>query len=86
MDTKLQLGTATEESTGYELLLALSSDSLMIVKRGDPGLDLVSTLRRGLDDDGFIGECADEDHFLECILIILDEIDAGRDATLLLVK
>ena len=70
------LVSCKEETNSYDLYIAISSDTLLII---DKQLDLVESIIHGNDVDGLYCSFDDEDDFLDSIILfkkmILDGIN-----------
>lgn len=63
-----------DTANSYELYLAISSTTLIVFSKEEKPLEWI---RSGDDNDALLCSFEDEEHFLDCILIVSALIDRG---------
>ena len=76
MSPKLKVITA-EDSTHYEYMLAVSSDTLYVISPDKTRL--IEIINDGTDIDGYLLSAESEDEFLDTILLIKQDISSGKN-------
>jgi hypothetical protein len=81
--TKYQMITDIKESIidfsneGYEYLLAVSTDTLIVISKDQQ--EFIDTIIEGTDRNGYVVLCDNEDSFLDAISIIKEDIISGNN-------
>jgi hypothetical protein len=81
--TKYQIITDIKEkmiefsNEGYEYLLAVSTDTLLVISKDQQ--ERIDTIIEGIDINGYVLSCPDEDSFLDAISIIKEDIISGNN-------
>lgn len=68
-----------QDDTAYKYFLAVSSDKLLVLQRLDnyDDYELVEYIVEGVDNNGTLFSCPDEDSFLDAIIVIKDMLLSG---------
>lgn len=81
MEKVLKLKECTftaEDDNMYQYFLAVSSDKLLVLSKiKDNDYKLVEEIVSGKDTNGTLCSCADEDSFLDAIIVIKDMLLRG---------
>jgi hypothetical protein len=64
------------EDEDYDYMFAISTDSLVVI---DKDLNKLQEVIKGRDLDAIVCGCADEDSFLDSLVVIRDCIKAGNN-------
>ena len=86
--TKYQIITDIKETMidfsneGYEYLLAVSTDTLVVISKDQQ--ERIDTIVEGIDKNGYVLLCDNEDSFLDAISIFKEDIISGNNPLKLL--
>lgn len=81
--TKYQIITDIKEkmvefsNEGYEYLLAVSTDTLLVISKDQQ--ERIETIIEGVDKNGYVVLCDNEDSFLDAIIILKEDIISGNN-------